>query len=179
MKRLFCSLLVCMVVVCHGQKSLQLGYFGPIGNEPGLSLGFNGQQGIGPGVIELGSSISFWSRNKDNQNFLLQQEFGYQLNKRDHKSKLVLSLGLGYLAQLEMTSFSVNLQGEVVNKERELRNIFLPSTFLEFNSPISTKLKWYVKLGYAYRISSHLNHASFMGGLGIRYLLNTKANNDE
>jgi hypothetical protein len=178
--RKFISLLFSFfALVSYAQESggneVSLGYFGPLG-EPGFDLGLHKPVHIAAYKFDWNPQIAFWAKNKDNTNIFLNSEFGIDLKKPERKRGSIFSIGIGYIAQFEVTSFSVNFQGDVINKDRERRDILMPTINYEFNHRISDNLRWFAKFSYGYRISSKIeNMGSLMGGLGVKYSFSYKA----
>jgi len=167
------------VLVSHAQESggneVSLGYYGPIG-EPGFDLGYHKAIHIAAFQFDWNPQIAFWAKNKDNANLFLNNEFGINLQREGRKRGSIFSLGLGYLAQFEVTSFTVDFNGEIINKERERRDIIMPTINYEFNHRLTDNLRWYAKVSWGYRMSSEIqNMGSIMGGVGVNYLISNKA----
>lgn len=167
------------------QTSMSFGYIAPFGVEPGLNLASNiyARQTTKPIVTDLPilskyinkgfwqPQVAFFTRPKYNSNLLLSMGRGIKRNKRGSKSYSTASLGVGYLAQFEIVTTTVQLGSADIEKERERRDYFLPSISYTFGRNVKPYWGWYIKGMYGKQFSSKYESAGlFMLGLGFQFI---------
>lgn len=150
---------------------ISIGYFGPIPFEPGVRIGFHiPVTTYDHSSLMLNLNTAYFFRNRDNSNLLFGGELGWRLHKDESRNINTFSIGTAYVMQWEVTGFSVNLQGETVARERELRHQFLPTLSYEYARMIGDRWAPYFKLGYGYKFTTNApNSGVALWELGTRY----------
>ncbi|MDG1334352.1 MAG: hypothetical protein P8P74_18605 [Crocinitomicaceae bacterium] len=154
--------------------AISIGYFGPIPFEPGFRIGLHTPlKSFENSSIVLNTHAAFFFRNRDNSNLLFGAELGWRHQKDQSKNVNTLSIGSAYVMQWEVTSFTVNLQGETVSRERSLRHQFLPTINYAYGRQIGERWTPFVKLGLGYTISTDApNSGLLLWEFGTTYSLN-------
>lgn len=145
------------------ENSISVAYFGNFAIQPGLKIGsqfnfktwekdkFHKKDTITKlQKLFVSPQFTIFTRPERNTNYLINVDLGYQFQNKERKLYQAVSLGLGYLLQSELLSFSVNLgSGETSNKNRESRHFFLPTLNYELGGYIGQERKfaWYTKYG--------------------------------
>ncbi|GEM_PF-6640651 len=153
---------------------ISVGYFGPIPFEPGIRIGVHTPlKQFENSAVMLNLQAAYFFRNLDNSNILLGSEIGWRFKKDEKRNINTLSIGTAYLMQFEVTGFTVNLQGDVISRERELRHIFMPTFNYEYARLIGDHWAPYLKLGYGQKFSgTAVNSGVVLWEFGTRYLFN-------
>ncbi len=99
----------------------------------------------------LQPNIAFVSRPLFYSNFQLSTDVGIRQQKTGKKLYHGLSFGLGYLARLEVVSFTVDFKGEVIARDREVWDYLLPMLSYEVGKDIAAGIGWYAKFNYGIR----------------------------
>ncbi len=120
--------------------------------------------------------IGVFARRSNHTSIIFNTDFGYKSRKVERKFYLATSISLGYLAQSQITSSSVNLgTGEIQNRQRQWRGYFLPTINYEFGKEVKRHLGWYFKFSLGRKISSKLENSAFFGAeLGLKISLINK-----
>lgn len=154
--------------------AISVGYFGPIPFEPGIRIGFHTPvKSYDNGSLMLNIHTGYFFRNRDNSNLLIGGELGWRFQKEGGRNINTFSVGSAYVMQWEVTGFTINLQGETVARERELRHQFLPTFNYEYSRLIGVHWSPFFKLGYGYKFSATSpNSGVALWELGTRYTFN-------
>lgn len=177
-KRLLTLFLLTTIFIPSNSKAqnrppvgISIGYFGPIPFEPGFRIGWHTPiHSFESSSLVLNLHTAFYFRNRDNSNLLFGGEIGWRHQKDESKNINTLSIGTAYAMQWEVTGFTVNLQGETVNRTRSLRHQFIPILNYEYARSIGTHWSPFVKFGYGYKISSNApNSGIAFWEFGTRY----------
>lgn len=150
------------------------GLFGAYPFEPGVRIGFHVPSAtMDNSALMLNLNTAYFFRNRDNSNLLFGAELGWRLNKDESRSVNTFSIGTAYVIQWEVTGFTINLQGETVARQRELRHQFLPVFSYEYARIFGTHWEPYFKLGYGYKFTTNApNSGIALWELETRYSFN-------
>ena len=163
--------------------SFTLGYFAPYGISPGVKAGAD----LVLKNWSLGNSEKENSRLK-NYTLVLQPQVGFYNSRLNYSSVLVnagaaikrqaegsrsyfaVGAGLGYLARFQITSYRVNFQGEIIERQRERQDFLLPTVNVEYGIRLVSKFGLYARVHYGKKFSSaYENSAVLFTEAGIRY----------
>ncbi len=162
---------------------ISIGYYGPYLIQPGLKIGtsFNlkewgvenskkNEASTRSQSFFISPQIGLFTKPEDHTSFIINADIGYQAKK----IYSAFSIGLGYLAEFEIISISLNLgTGEIDRKNRERRDYFVPTINYELSSAINSNIRWFSKFSYGRKISSKVeNSAIFIIEIGIKLNLN-------
>ena len=79
---------------------------------------------------------------------------------------------MNYLNQSEVMATTVNLQGEIVNKKREMRHYFVPTMGYAFGHNFDNGLGWFAKLSAGMKLSpEQVNMGMIFTEVGVRIKL--------
>lgn len=113
--------------------------------------------------------VGFFDQPNYTTGLLGNAEFGAKFKREDFKFYSAVSVGLGYLGLFNVTSVTVNLQGEIIGETRQLIHNFMPTINYEVGHEITSFLGWYAKLSLGGRFSAQLEEAMvFFGELGVK-----------
>lgn len=142
---------------------ISLAYFGNFAIQPGVKVGTEldfkyWEKESSPKIQKLFISPQFavFTRVRKNTNYFFNVNIGYKRQNKERKLYQSFSLGLGYLLQNELLSFSVNLgSGDITDKNKELRHYFLPTINYELGGYIGQKRNfgWYSQYSLGSKIA--------------------------
>lgn len=95
---------------------------------------------------------------------------GNDCAKRKYKNKHYWQYGLGihYIGNGQLMSYSTNFKGEVSDRNYRLNHYFYPNLNLEYGSNRSKKCNYFVQLRFGRKFGFIENdHFSFFGAIGI------------
>lgn len=184
-KVVFGILLLFAFAKVDAQTSMSIGYLAPYGIEPGINITGNFKfinlpepsamhpERL-PKYLYKGfwqPEVAFFSRPKYNSNLFLSAGRGIKRNKRGSKNYSTASFGLGYLAQFEIVTTTVQLGSADIEKERERRDYFLPSVSYTFGRNVKPSWGWYLKGMYGKQFSSKYESSGLlMFGFGLHFI---------
>jgi len=114
--------------------------------------------------------VGFYTKPTFYTNLAINTDIGVKWKRNDLKFYSAVSIGLGYLANFEITSISVNFQGETIGETRERRDFFTPTLNYEVGHQFIPNLGWYAKLSLGTTISPISEATGFIfGELGVKY----------
>lgn len=159
---------------------LKSGYLGHVAIQPGINIGIQFplttialfEKKANSKFLVLTPSIGIFSRPDISTNLLINTYLGvYSLKKKKRHS--ISSIGLGYLFESKVESFSVNLgTGSRSASQKKENHFFVPSLGQEFGWILSDKLRLYNQYMLGYKLSGNsTNAAVFFAELGITFLL--------
>lgn len=96
-------------------------------------------------------NLGFVSRPLFYSNFQLAVDAGIRRQGEHHRFYHALAIGAGYLARMEVVSFTVDFKGEVVSKSRETWDYLLPTISYELGKDITEGIGWFLKFNYGMR----------------------------
>ncbi len=139
-------------------NSLSIGYFGPFGIEPGLNVGvqMNLKSSEKDEVINtyyLAPHLGSYIKPNYHTDIMLGIEGGIHRQKAEKKGYSQFGLGLSYLSNFELISFTVNFNGEISNREHEHRGYLVPTISYEYGRKVNDAWGWYIKPSVGRRIS--------------------------
>ncbi len=103
--------------------------------------------------LAISPQLAYFANVGNNQNVLLNIDLDYRTQKAGRKFFSTWSVGLGYLAQFQVTALRLNLGDGSKEKVRERWDHILPSVSYAFGKVINTKMSWYSK----YTLGSKIN----------------------
>ncbi|MFT5820790.1 MAG: hypothetical protein ACI8ZM_002038 [Crocinitomix sp.] len=189
MKRLFSLLtilFICLTTFGQLPKTIEFGYLGHFSYQPGMKLGLQfdlkswekelkKKSDTRSTVFFVRPSIGTFSRINYNLNLSTGIDGGLELNKASKSFFHKYSLGLNYLMHSELNSITVNLEGKVINKDRENRHYILPLITYGFGKNYSNGLGWYTNLSGGLKISTNYENIGMLfTEIGMSYQLKNK-----
>ena len=94
-------------------------------------------------------------------------------SKNSHR----IGAGLGYMANLELISYTVNFQGEITSRDRDFRSYAMITASYEFQHEVSEKWSWYLRGTLGERVGlGRPNGAIAYVDLGVRINLKQEEN---
>ncbi len=160
-------------------KSFSLSYFSNFLIQPGLRAAVNLPLKSWTSLknpnklshIELSPSVGTFTRINDNANLLLGIDMGYKRSKKYKKTYRIYGLGLNYLYQRQLLSYSVNLGSSTKNNyEYENRHFILPTISIAQGGYLNAKWGWFIKLSAGNRFSSkHEIEFMLLPDFGLKY----------
>jgi hypothetical protein len=169
---------------------ISVGYFSNFGFQPGLAIGSSfdlktwekervrKQETITKvRSLFISPQIAFFSRIKQNSNYLVSLEGGYKRQKKGVRRYVAFSAGLGYMLQSQLLSFSVNLAtGEHSNTQKQTNHFLVPTANIEFGGGLSQTMGWYTKVSLGSKVSAkEESQTTLFIGLGVKLYLIKKA----
>jgi hypothetical protein len=146
---------------------VSVGYYAPFAIEPGAKAGVHlylkdwatektkkDVELLKHNYLFINPQVGFFSRPRNHSSLLINGDVGVKRQKDGKKTYSAFSVGLGYLAKFSITSFTVNFSGEIIKKERERQDFFLPTINYEFGGSINQTIGWYTKCSYGIKLSS-------------------------
>ena len=146
-----------------GNLTISAGYFGHFAIWPGAKVGLHYDlkqwskdkpKGVKTTTLFVSPQAGFYTRPRFHTTYLINGEAGIRRQREDKKAYSAFSGGLGYLAQMEIMTITVNLSGETTGKEREHRGYLVPTLSYEFGRAISPRTGLYAKVSYGTTVSS-------------------------
>ena len=158
---------------------VSIAYLGNNAIYPGFKVGVqfdvkNWDNDVREKSFYLSPQMGFFSRPENHNSFWLNLEGGLTRRKQGRSGYSAFSLGLGYLLQSQLLSYSVNLStGERSNKVREARHYLLPTLNYELGGRISDTLNWFGKITGGIKVLGEPESSSVVfieGGVKIYFL---------
>jgi len=157
MRNIAILFLLALSINASAQK-LGISYFGHYAILPGAKLSYQ----LTPSSLELAKKPLIlqpevgWFMEPDNyHDFLFNVNVGQQIKNVNKKSYWSYGLGLGYILESKITSFSQNLgNGNRENVERDTFHFFHPSANFGWHSNISSKSDLFLKYTLGYKMLS-------------------------
>lgn len=195
MKKIIPLLLLSLILPCGyaqdqlSSTQLTFAYYGNVAFEQGARIGaqFHLQQwdiaeeNKKPKTysLYLQPNLGFISRPLFYSNFQAAVDCGIRRWGKQSKYYHALNAGLGYLARMEIVSFTVDFKGEVIAREREVWDYLMPMLSYEVGKNIAHDIGWFVKLNYGLRLP--LQESQEQSGMpllevGIKLPLKAKRN---
>lgn len=187
------SILLFSSISALAQTQLSVGYLGHGVIRPGTNIGLHfdlkswtkeisrkGHTLYRKSTFIAGPEIGVFSRPRFYTSMLYNGFLGLKRKKSDTKHYSVGGMGFGYLAQYEMISLTTNLQGEIIERNRELRNYLLPTLRYGYIKELLPSLSYHAMASYGVKLSSTRERAgTFFLELGFTFLLtHSKDSND-
>ncbi len=184
---IFFVLLQIFALAQHKDQGIPLntGLYGAYGIQPGIKLGT--EFGLRETMIEsedktkyknifLSPQIGVFVRPENHTSFLVNADIVYKMKSDHRKLYIAPSIGVGYLMARQILDVTVDLSnGEISNKNRELRHYFLPVANFEFGKEPKNKMGWYSKFSYGRKISSTPENSGFFAiELGLKFRIKKK-----
>lgn len=144
-----------------GRPPVSIAYFSNYGFQPGLK--------VSTAFPIAGDSLKQWlispqlgvfTNPNDDTHTLLNLEAGLRKPKPGKNAYSTLAIGLGYLHQSKLTSFSVNLgTGKTGDRQRVGDNFLLPTISYEYGWATHKKIGWYIKPALGTRLLGRNEHS--------------------
>ena len=136
----------------RGALPVSVSYFGGFAYQPGIKLAteislVRRQDTENYSRQWYGSpQLAFYTNPGSDSNYLINFETGIGRQKKDKNTYWSYSIGLGYLMESKIRSFSVNLgTGDKSNKRRASQSFLLPSLNVERGWRTHRPLSWFTK----------------------------------
>lgn len=166
---------------------ISIGFYGPYIIQPGIKIGtafdlkewkIEKEQNLKSRKLFVSPQIAAFIRPKNHTSFILNVDVGYIIKKSQSNFYIAPSVGLGYLMTSQILSNTIDLSnGEINEKDRELRNYFLPTLNFELGKQATEKMGWFTKLSYGRKVSSKIENAAFFAlELGVKFHLRKNNN---
>lgn len=128
--------------------------------------------------IYQGPRLTLFGRKNFFTGLLISEEMGFQRQIRGGKYHLGGAVGIGYMTVFNVLSYSVDLQGEIVGRERERRGSFLPSLSCQAERQLGTDTRLYAKGTYGAAFSAETERKGhFFVELGVLITLKRTSSN--
>lgn len=157
------------------QPQLRLGYLQRLAMQPGVLVEYNQSlKALNKGrSFYWAPSIGVYTRVNYNTNALLGAEFGIRREKEESAFFHNWGLSAHYLFESEVLATTVNLQGDIVGKNRASRHYFLPMINYSFGHHFDNGWGWFMKLSGGMKLSgTHENVALGYTTIGVCKSLN-------
>ncbi|MGD1847724.1 MAG: hypothetical protein ACFB10_20220 [Salibacteraceae bacterium] len=166
-----------------GLGQVSVGYFSAYAIRPGAQLTgrfFLKELALGTATAEagpqrqhvlfVGPRVGFHSLQNNYTSVLYQGTAGILRRKSDRRRWSAVSIGLGYQNRYEVTGVTVNFQGEILERERERSDFFIPSLQYEIGWRIGKHWGLQSQVGYGSSLSFGQGHSGWLTvGLGLSY----------
>ena len=158
---------------------INIGLYGAYFTQPGIKVGteiplkkWSNKKEI---TLFVSPQIGGFVRLRNHTSFIVNGDIGYKIKRNKRNFYIAPSIGLGYLLSSQILSQTVDLSnGDIIDKDREVRNYFLPTVNLEFGREKS-KIGWYSKLSYGRKVSSKIEDSGFFAlEIGIKFTIKRK-----
>ena len=156
-----------------------IGYLSNLGYQPGPKIGtqFNlknweteAEKLTKQKSFYVSPQIGFFVYPNVNTSYLVNADLGYKRVKSHMNNYSAFSVGLGFINQSQITKRKINLSDGSQEKIRENWGWFLPTLNYEFGKAINSKIGWYGKGSYGFKMSStRENVAVIFVELGITF----------
>ncbi len=161
---------------------LNIGLYGPYVIQPGIKVGpafglkkWSLERGsrTKPASLFVSPQIGVFVRPKNHISYVINGDLGYKMKSGKSNFYMAASAGLGYLMTDQLLSTTIDLgSGDVVGKDRELRNYFLPTINFELGKEAQKKIGWFTKFSYSRKISSKVEDSAFFAvELGLKTMI--------
>lgn len=168
---------------------LSIGLYNPYFIQPGIKIGtaFNLKKWeidtsdkIKSGSLFASPQMGIFTRLQNHVSYMLNLDLGYNAINNKRRFYIAPSLGLGYLITDQVLSTTIDLSnGNIVGKDREIRNYFLPTINFEFGKGMNKKIGWFAKLSYGRKISFKIEDSAFFAfELGLKFFIRKRANDN-
>lgn len=160
-------------------------------HNPTLTFGYIGHLGYHPGAsIGLKLDLKQWKKKKSNtlyihpklgyyvwpgynSSYFIGSDIGIQRSKSDKNLWHSYSLGAGYVLKTEIISTTVNLQGDIVDRNRENRHEIMALFSYKLGSSFNSQWGWYSGLSFGYKNTFKVTGSiTAYAEAGITYQLN-------
>ena len=178
--------LLCSLSLVAQQESevipVSVGVYCPYVFQPGIKIGtavnlkkWEVEKGdrIKSRSLFTSPQIGLFVRPQNHNSYVLNLDLGYKIKSNKRRIYIAPSLGLAYLMADQILSTTVDLSnGNIVEKDREIRNYFLPTINFELGNEKNKKIGWYTKLSYGRKISSQIEDSGFFAlELGLKFFI--------
>lgn len=120
--------------------------------------------------------LGLYSRRRKYSSIFFNTEVGVRKQKDGRRFYSAYSLGLGYVGRSEIMSLTVNFNGEITAKERELRSYFMPNINYQIGVDFTDNFSFYSKASYGMKLSpTRERSGNFYLGLGFKFKLASKS----
>ena len=185
-------ILLLMLMACQSaaqqteaKTSISIGFFGHGIFRPGVKIGADipvkqwqpnaldqDRSGLQK-TLFISPQLATYSRINFYSGILTNVEVGLHLQRESRKFYSTYTIGVGYLAHFEVNSITVNFDGDITNKKRELRNFVLPSTSVILGWDIGKRSSVFTGLRYGMQLSpTRERSGQFFFECGFRLHLN-------
>ncbi|MCP4124834.1 MAG: hypothetical protein GY751_24090 [Bacteroidetes bacterium] len=167
------------------KTSISIGFFGHGIIRPGIKIGADiplkqwhsnalDQERSGlRKTLFISPQLGTYSRFNFYSGILTNVEIGMHLQRDSRKFYSTYSIGVGYLAHFEVNSITVNFDGDITDKKRELRNFALPSASVMLGWDIGKRSSVFTGLKYGMQLSPNWERSGqFFFECGFRLHLN-------
>lgn len=104
-------------------------------------------------TMRLQPQVGFFAKRYNHVAFLVNADWSIRHQRTDKKRYFSYGLGLGYLGSSDVTGFTVNFSGEVVEKQRTLNSYILPSIHGAWGINVNERWGFFLKSIYGVRLS--------------------------
>lgn len=143
-------------------SQLSFAYYGNVVNEQGIRV--SGQFYLKNWFVDkdenkvrnyslyIQPNAGFISRPLFYSNLQLAADIGVQRKGKNSKFYHSVNIGLGYVARMEIVSFTTDFKGEIISRERESWDYIMPTFSYEVGKEIVSSIGWFVKLNYGLQL---------------------------
>lgn len=169
---------------------ISIAYYSQFLFQPGITVGislptksWDSEHERKTGTITRTNSL-FWSpqvavftQPGSHTSYLANVEFGYRRQIQGKGFYHAASVGLGYLTQFDLLSFTVNLgNGNTEAKDRERHGYIMPTLNYEIGGLLNPNLGWYSKLSAGSKFSTEQVSSNVLFvELGVKIKLSAEA----
>lgn len=170
---------------CQSSKSLEISYLGHGAIRPGIEIGFDIplknwiQHSSDTTTYEFSvrPQMGYYGRRNFYSTTMANVEVGLLRSTTSSPNAWGLNLGFGYLQRFEVIDFTVNLAGEIVERNREVRGYYYPNLAARWERILSAKFSLITQLDYGIQLSSTREKAgNFFLEFGLKIKLPGKSN---
>ncbi|MCE7997009.1 MAG: hypothetical protein HEP71_33935 [Roseivirga sp.] len=170
MRSLFIMLLVLATpLVLFSQESagrppVSISYFSNYGFQPGIKVGTAfSLAGDSTRQWLISPQLGVFTNPSDDTHTLLNLEAGLKRPKPGKNAYTTMAIGLGYLHQSKLQSFSVNLgSGQTGDRQRVGDNFVMPSVSYEYGWATHRKISWFGKCALGTRLLGRNEHSMML-----------------
>ncbi len=167
------------------QMPISISYFGHFVTQPGLKIGteFNLKQlentsrdeksKVQNRQLYLSPQIGYFNLSNVHSGLMFNVDIGYKKLRANLLSYSAFSIGLGYLAQSRILTFSTNLgNGEIGNENKETSSYIVPTVNYELGRAFSERFGWFGKVSLGSKLlSKKESEMVVFGELGVKFYL--------
>lgn len=158
-------------------QSVSVGYIGPYGVEPGVSI--STKYSLGNKTQKADSSVrffsldpvlAFYSRKNNHTNGMFNLDFMYNKWKPSSNWRIAPKVGVGYVFNSEVEALTVDFSGKIKGKDRTSYSYFMGNIGFELTRKMNKKLALYFKPSFSYLMSSKAPDTGLIFvDLGVKY----------